>query len=205
MHHYGIWIFLVFRLYEACSYIDHGSYKKGSKSNLLYIRSGTLEFCKTECSSNPSCKGFGRRFGSCYFSSSSDPIPTTSCSDCFYYTKDNCDLTTETTMTSTVSAYRYTNLPTGTTIVQNGTGQAICLCLCSENGTIPSQTQAPYDSLKIDKKGLSSYRNSKICIADNRPSAVALGSLGVGIIVLFALLIVLPDAVRLLRFIVNKC
>lgn len=74
----------------ACSYIDHGSYKKGSKSYLLYIRSGTLEFCKTECSSNPSCKGFGRRFGSCYFSSSSEPIPTTSCSDCFYYTKDNC-------------------------------------------------------------------------------------------------------------------
>lgn len=115
------------------------------------------------------------------------------------------DLTTETTMTSTVSAYRYTNLPTGTTIVQNGTGQALCLCLCSENGTIPPPTRALYGSLKIDKKGLSSYRNSRICIADNRPSAVALGSLGVGIIVLFALLIVLPDAVRLLRFIVNKC
>lgn len=117
------------------------------------------------------------------------------------------DTTTEATMSSTVSVFQYTTLQTAatTTSIQNGTGQALCVCSCSQNGTIPTATLAPHESLVIDKKGLSSYRNSRICIADNRPSAVALGSLGVGIIVLFALLIVLPDAVRLLRFIVNKC
>lgn len=73
----------------ACTYIDHGSYRKGSSSNLLYSTSGTLEFCKMECSTNPSCKGFGRMSGSCYFSSSSVPMSTT-CSGCSFYTKDNC-------------------------------------------------------------------------------------------------------------------
>ncbi|XP_052704802.1 uncharacterized protein LOC128180706 isoform X2 [Crassostrea angulata] len=205
-HHYGIWIFISFRIYQACTYIDHGSYRKGSSSNLLYSTSGTLEFCKMECSSNPSCKGFGRMSGNCYFSSSSVPMSTT-CSGCSFYTKDNCDTTTETAMSSTVPVFQYTTLqPAATTnSIQNGTGQALCVCSCSQNGTIPTATLAPHESLVIDKKGLSSYRNSRICIADNRPSAVALGSLGVGIIVLFALLIVLPDAVRLLRFIVNKC
>ena len=73
----------------ACTYIDHGAYLQGSTSTLLYVKSGTIESCKAECSADPSCNGFGRKSETCYFSSTIVPF-STSCSSCSYFTKDNC-------------------------------------------------------------------------------------------------------------------
>nr|XP_022298884.1 myosin-G heavy chain-like [Crassostrea virginica] len=96
----SLWIVVSIGLCKACTYIDHGAYYKGSSSTLLYSKSGTIESCKAECSANPSCNGFGRMSGTCYFSSTIVPFSTT-CSSCSYFTKDNCDTTTKTTTSTT--------------------------------------------------------------------------------------------------------
>nr|XP_022304228.1 integumentary mucin C.1-like [Crassostrea virginica] len=239
------WIVISIGLCRACTYIDHGAYYKGSSSTLLYSKSGTIESCKAECSANPSCNGFGRMSGNCYFSSTIVPFSTT-CSSCSYFTKDNCDTTTKTTTSTTtvkptttamkttpttpLAATTPTTTPVAATTTpveatttpvaatttpvavttpvaattKTSTGTGSCFCPCVANTTVVKDKLAKPESLVLSKKDLSSYRKSRICIADNRPSAVALGSLGVAVLVACVLLVVLPDVFRFMRVIWNS-
>lgn len=72
------------------------------------------------------------------------------------------------------------------------------------NQTIEERIKEIKKELTVDKKTTSSYTRSLISVYDPRPSSVAIGSCGVGLLCLAVLLLLLPDVINVLKYLCDK-
>ncbi|OWF44191.1 C3 and PZP-like alpha-2-macroglobulin domain-containing protein 8 [Mizuhopecten yessoensis] len=113
--------------------------------------------------------------------------------------------TQEETTTTTEEITTTTTTPETTTTTTN----AMCSCICvlvntTSSGCAPDDVtcivKAVKKELTIDKQTLSSTIRKKTSANDDRPSAQAIGMVGVVFLVVFALLVFVPDFVALCRY-----
>ena len=72
------------------------------------------------------------------------------------------------------------------------------------NQTIQERIKEIKKELTVDKKTTSSYTRSLISVYDPRPSSVAIGGCGVGLLCLAALLLLLPDVINVFKYFCDK-
>lgn len=68
------------------------------------------------------------------------------------------------------------------------------------NQTIEEWIEDIKKELTVDKKATSAYTRSLISVYDARPSAVAIGGVGIGMLCLVGLILLLPDLINIFRY-----
>lgn len=68
------------------------------------------------------------------------------------------------------------------------------------NQTIEEWIEDIKKELIVDKKATSAYTRSLISVYDARPSAVAIGGVGIGMLCLVGLILLLPDLINIFRY-----
>lgn len=68
------------------------------------------------------------------------------------------------------------------------------------NQTIEEWIEDIKKELTVDKKATSAYTRSLISVYDARPSAVAIGGVGIGMLCLVGLILLLPDLINIVRY-----
>ena len=69
---------------------------------------------------------------------------------------------------------------------------------------LQTKLNALKQSLKINKRNLTSFKATKISVTDNRVSSVITGGLGIAMLIFALAVIVLPDIFEFLRHIKRK-
>ncbi|XP_069107287.1 uncharacterized protein [Argopecten irradians] len=101
------------------------------------------------------------------------------------------------------------NTPTSTSnAFVETTGSCTCLCrylnetTCGDNEDLTCVLAKLKEQLFIDKTTLSSFKRSKISAHDGRTSSRLIGFAGVAIITIFMALILIPDFLRVIRYVI---